>query len=133
MRDLWKAYGSPNNHLDLFALGISETNDGNRLLGRTFGCILRKTFQDLRDGDRFYYENADVVTLPQQREVRRMTMAMVMCLTLRDARRNTPLPRIQRNLFRVFNPRRERRVSCASLLRNSLNVEQWLINSKIRI
>ena len=131
--DLWKAYGSPNNHLDLFALGISETNDGNRLLRRTFGCILRKTFQDLRDGDRFYYENTYVVTLPQQREVRRMTMAMVMCLTLRDVRRNTPLPRIQRNLFRVFNPQRESRVSCASLLRHSLNVEQWLINSKIRI
>ena len=132
-RDLQRAYGNPNNHIDLFAAGISETNDGDKLLGRTFGCILGRTFRELREGDRFYYENGDVVTVRQQREVRRMTMAMVMCLTLRDVRRNTPLQRIQRNLFRVFNPRRENRVSCARLLRNSLNVEQWLINSKVRI
>ena len=128
-----RAYGNPNNHIDLFAAGISKTNDGDKLLGRTFGCILDRTFRELREGDRFFYENGDVVTVRQQREVRRMTMAIVMCLTLRDVRRNTPLQRIQRNLFRVFNPQRENRVSCAGLLRYSLNVEQWLINSKVRI
>ena len=131
--DLWKAYGSPDNHLDLFPAGISKTNDCDKLLGRTFGCILGKTFEKLREGDRLYYQNRNVITLPQQKEVRRMTMARVMCLTLRNVRRKAPLRRIQRNLFRVFNPRRESRVSCAGLLRNSLNVEQRLINSRVKI
>ena len=61
--DLKSIYRSPENHIDLFAAGISESNDGGKLLGHTFGCILSKTFQALRDGDRFYYEDEDVVSL----------------------------------------------------------------------
>ena len=83
-RRLQSAYGSPDNHIDLFAAAISEDNDGDKLLGLTFGCILVKTFEALREGDRFYYENGDIVTLSQQREVKKMTMAKVMCLTLRN-------------------------------------------------
>ena len=48
---LLKSYGSPDNHIDLFPAAISEDNDGNKLLGRTFGCILAKTFEALREGD----------------------------------------------------------------------------------
>ena len=110
-KDFWKAYGSPDNHINLFPAGISETNDGDKLLGRNFGSILGKTFEELREGDRFYYENRNVVTLPKQREVRRMTM--------RNVRRNFHLRWIQRKLFRVFNPERESRVSCTGLLRKS--------------
>ena len=62
LKDLRRTYGSPNNHIDFFATGISETNDGSKLLGRTFGCILSRTFQVLRDGDRFYCENEKVVS-----------------------------------------------------------------------
>ena len=64
---LRKAYGSHDNHIDLFPAAISEDNDGNRLLGRTFGRILVKTFEALREDDRFYCKNEDVVTLQQQR------------------------------------------------------------------
>ena len=130
---LEKAYGSPDNHIDLFPVGIAEANDGQKFLGRTFGCILGKTFQELREGDRFYYENDKVVTAIQQREVRKMTMARVMCLTLRDVKNDVPLQRIQRNVFDVFNPDEDRRVRCSRLLNNDLNVEQWLINSKVKI
>ena len=121
------AYGSPDNHIDLFAAAISEDNDGDKLLGRTFGCILAKTFEALREGDRFYYENGDIVTLPQQREVKRMTMAKVMCLTLRN------VDKIQPKVFQVFRPGTDKRISCSQLLNDSLNVEQWLIQSKVQI
>ena len=120
-RRLPKAYGSPDNHIDLFPAAISEDNDGNRLLGRTFGCILAKTFESLREDDRFYYKNEDVVTLQQQREVKRMTMAKVMCLTLRN------VSNIQPKLFEVFRPRTDIRILCNELLADSFNVEQWLI------
>ena len=66
-RDLWKAYGSPDNHIDLFPVGISETNDGDKLIGRKFRCILGNPFEELREGELFYYENINVTTLPQER------------------------------------------------------------------
>ena len=129
LRDLRRAYGTPNNHIDFFAAGISESNDGSKLLGRTFGCILSRTFQALRDGDRFYYENKRVVSLSQQREVKKMNIARVMCLTLRNVKK------IQENLFEVFVPsRRNRRIACKALLRKKdLNVYQWLKQSNIKI
>ena len=128
LKDLQRTYGTPNNHIDFFAAGISETNDGSKLLGRTFGCILSRTFQELRDGDRFYYENKDVVSLPQQREVKKMNIARVMCLTLRNVKN------MQENLFDVFVPGKDRRIPCKFLLKKrNLNVEQWLIQSNIKI
>ena len=65
---------------------------------------MRKTFKDLREGDRFYFENPQVVSLPQQREVKKMNMARVMCLPLRDAKL------IHENLFDVFVPGRDQRI-----------------------
>ena len=129
LKDLRRAYGSPKNHIDFFAAAISETNDGSRLLGRTFGCILSRTFQELRDGDRFYYENKNVVTPEQQREVKKMDIARVMCLTLKN------LKDIQEKPFSVFVPsRRNRRMACKTLLEiDNLNVEVWLKKSKIKI
>ena len=127
LKDLQTTYGSPSNHVDLFAAGISETNDGAKLLGRTFGCILSRTFQELRDGDRFYYENKDVVSLPQQREVKKMNMARVMCLTLRNVKS------MQENLFDVFVPGKDKRTPCLLLKKQSLNVKQWLSESIIKI
>ena len=127
LRDLQRAYGNID-HVDLFPAAISETNDGNKLLGRTFGCILSKTFQDLREGDRFYYENDGVVSPLQQAEVKKMNMARVMCLTLRD-----PLE-MQDNLFDVFTPNQDVRVECRKLLAASnLKVDQWLFHSSIKI
>ena len=61
--ELKNIYGTPENHIDLFAAGISESNDGEKVLGCTFGCILSKTFQAMGDGDRFYYENKDALSL----------------------------------------------------------------------
>lgn len=125
--DLKNIYRTPENHIDLFAAGISESNDGNKLLGRTFGCILSKTFQALRDGDRFYYKN-DVLSLAQQKQIKKMNMARVMCLTLRDAEN------MQENLFDVFVPVRDQQIPCWKLLKTkNLNIKKWLRNSNIKI
>ena len=126
--DLKNIYRTPENHIDLFAAGISESNDGNKLLGRTFGCILSKTFQALRDGDRFYYKNEDVLSLAQQKQIKKMNMARVMYLTLRDAEN------MQENLFDVFVPVRDQQIPCWKLLKTkNLNIKKWLRNSNIKI
>ena len=127
LRDLRRAYGSID-HIDLFPAAISEVNDGEKLLDRTFGCILSKTFQELRDGDRFYYENDDVLSPLQQAEVKKMNMARVFCLTLRDALE------MQENVFHVFIPGKDVREECRKLLAaNNLSVDAWLFHSIIKI
>ena len=47
-----------------------------------------------------------------------MTLAKVMCLTLKDTET------IQENLFDVFNPKGQQRINSIELLGNSLNVKR---------
>lgn len=106
---------------------MAESNNNNEFLGPTFKCIIRKTLANLRDGDRFFYENSDQFSIGQQEEVRKMTQAKVMCLILRDG------GTIQENLFDVFNPRKLKRINCKNLLKDSLNVKQWLNKSLYKL
>ena len=56
-----------------------------------------------------------------------MTMAKVMYLTFRNVDKTQP------NLFQVYRPGTDKRISCSTLLNDSLNVEQWLVQSKLQI
>ena len=121
---LRRTYRDPSNHIDLFAAGMAESDGRKEFLGPTFKCIIRRTLTNLRDGDRFFFQNIDQFSKEQQKEVKKMTLAKVMCLTLR----NTDI--IQENLFDVFLPKRQKRLYCTKLLKNSLDVRRWLTNSK---
>jgi peroxidase len=44
--------------IDLFPAGIAERSLEGGLVGPTFACLLGRQFQDLRQGDRYWYENA---------------------------------------------------------------------------
>ena len=123
-----EVYGSPDSHIDLFPARILQWNDGKALLGRTFGCIMSRFFQALRDGDRFYYENKDIFSAAQQNEIRNMNMARVICLTLRDA------DVMHDNLFKVFNPAKDVHRKCTELLaKKILDVKSLLLNSIFKI
>ena len=54
---------------------------------------------------------------------KKMTLAKVMCLTLRDS------GTIQEKLFNVFNPRKEQRKNCGDLLKVSFDMKCWLLKS----
>ena len=43
--------------LDLFVGGLAEESSSDTLLGPTFSCIFGNQFKNLRNGDRFWYEN----------------------------------------------------------------------------
>ena len=43
--------------IDLFPGGMSEPPVQDGIIGPTFGCIIGRSFHNLKHGDRFWYEN----------------------------------------------------------------------------
>lgn len=84
--------------IDLYAGGLSEDSlSDTEAVGRTFGCIIMNQFRDLKNGDRFYYENGPAVnpsafTATQLQEIKKVTMSGLIC-------NNYDLSVIQRNAF----------------------------------
>ena len=77
---LQEVYDSVHD-IDLFAGAMSEFPAEGSALGFTFTCILTRQFQDLRLGDRFWYERdtETAFTAAQLTELRKCSLARVMC------------------------------------------------------
>jgi hypothetical protein len=86
---LQQAYGSVDK-LDLWVAGLAERHLPGSSLGATFTRILVDQFSRLRDGDRYWYQNA----LPANavREVQRTSLTDII-------RRNTQLTNLQPDVF----------------------------------
>lgn len=46
--------------IDVFAGGMAETPQDGASVGPLFSCIIGQQFQDIKDGDRYWYENKGV-------------------------------------------------------------------------
>ena len=104
-------YGSLEN-VDLWVGGLAEERLPYSLLGPTFACILGITFSNVRDGDRFYYENDGVFTTEQRKEISNASLSRVIC-------DNTEIQTIQPDAFLSD----QKRVNCDTL--PSVNLEVW--------
>ena len=96
---------------DHFPAAISEHPFAGSVLGGVNTHIILKQMGKFRSGDRFWYERDDhltAFTLKQLDEIRKVTMARVMCDNLDGA------TRIQRWVFKTIKSRR-RVVDCADL------------------
>lgn len=99
--------------MDLWPAGLAERRLPRALVGPTFACILGKTFTDLRNCDRFWYENPSVFTEDQLIELsEHSSLSKVICENA-DA-----ITHIQRYAFMVGE-----RVSCDSL--QDVHLEKW--------
>uniref|UniRef100_F1KRF1 Peroxidasin n=2 Tax=Ascaris TaxID=6251 RepID=F1KRF1_ASCSU len=78
IQKLKELYGHPGN-IDLYAGGVAEKRVGGALIGPTFSCIIAEQFNRVRDGDRFWYENEGVFTNAQLREIKKVTLARILC------------------------------------------------------
>ncbi len=104
---LLQTYGSLDN-VDLFVGGLAEKPLPGGLVGAVFACIFADTFKAVRDGDRFYYENADANTTlfnqAQRDQLARSSLSRVIC-------DNTGISQIQPNAFLAG----QARVPCSSI------------------
>lgn len=115
VQKLKELYGSEGfkEGIDLWVGGLAEKRLSGAQVGPTFACILGITFARLRDGDRFFYKNPYVFTPYQLNEIKKTSLAKVICNNADD------IPEIQRSVFRVGG----RRVSCSAIA--DVNLGRW--------
>lgn len=75
---LKELYGSVHN-IDVFVGGILEDQVEGGKVGPLFRCLLLEQFGRLRDGDRFWYENLAIFKADQLRQLKRTSLARVLC------------------------------------------------------
>lgn len=106
-----KELGISIDDLDLFAAGISEKPVKGKLVGDTFGCIIKEQFERLRDGDRYFYETRRVFTRNQLKTIKKASMARILCDNLNG------IVSVQKKAFKVPKPARREKayVGCGNL------------------
>ncbi|KAJ6665884.1 hypothetical protein lerEdw1_001356 [Lerista edwardsae] len=71
-------YRNPNN-IDVWLGGIVENILPDARTGPLFACIIGKQMKALRDGDRFWWENANVFTEAQRLQLRKYSLSRLIC------------------------------------------------------
>ena len=79
---LLQTYGSLET-VDLFVGGLAEEPLEGGLVGAAFACIFSRTFVNLRNGDRFFYNNSDAATAlftaAQREEIEKVSLSRIIC------------------------------------------------------
>ncbi|XP_074603840.1 uncharacterized protein LOC141857262 [Brevipalpus obovatus] len=73
--------------IDLYTGGLAETPLLGAVVGPTFACLLARQFNNLRRGDRYWYENdlpPSAFSREQLNEIRKATLASVVCNNNKD-------------------------------------------------
>ena len=117
-RDLYGRRGFREG-IDLWVGGMAERRMEGSNLGPTFACIIGKTFADVRDGDRFFWENPGVFTEDQQNSLSNIRLSKVICDNADDITSTIP---------RAFETGQEEQ-DCESL--PSLDLTLWKDDSCI--
>ncbi|KFU91568.1 Myeloperoxidase, partial [Chaetura pelagica] len=107
-------YGTPDN-IDLWIGAIAEPIVSQGRLGPLLACIIGTQFRNLRDGDRFWWENPGVFTLQQLQALRKISLSRVLC-------DNTRIKKIPRDVFKV-NSYPENFVDCHEI--DTLDLSPW--------
>jgi hypothetical protein len=78
----YRKYYASIEDIDIWSAGVSEKPLPGSMVGPTFGCLMAKQFQNLRLGDRFWYENGgwpSSFTLEQLAEIRKIKLSRIIC------------------------------------------------------
>lgn len=106
--------------IDLYIGGIAERSLPDGIVGPTFACIIARQFNNLRRGDRFFYESQDssiAFSSEQLNQIRRVTFSNILCEDIQGIRE------IQSNPFKLPNQFDNPRASCSSF--SPLDLSFW--------
>jgi peroxidase len=107
--------------IDLFVGGLNETPQQDALVGPTFACIIQKQFEDLKKGDRLYFENgqssATRFSSAQLQEIRKVKFSSLIC-------DNFAVSTVQPNAFKMaLGSLGNARTSCNNIA--SMDLSKW--------
>ncbi|XP_032435336.1 eosinophil peroxidase-like isoform X3 [Xiphophorus hellerii] len=71
-------YGTPDN-IDPWLGGVAEPFVSGGRVGPLFACLISTQFQNIREGDRFWWENKGVFTDAQKLAIRETSLARIIC------------------------------------------------------
>uniref|UniRef100_A0A8C3YN05 Lactoperoxidase n=1 Tax=Catagonus wagneri TaxID=51154 RepID=A0A8C3YN05_9CETA len=89
-------YGTPDN-IDVWIGGSAEPLVERGRVGPLLACLLGKQFQQIRDGDRFWWENPGVFTEEQRNSLEKMSFSRLVCDNTRITK--VPLHPFQANSY----------------------------------
>ncbi|XP_008185071.1 LOW QUALITY PROTEIN: peroxidasin [Acyrthosiphon pisum] len=75
---LKELYGHPGN-IDVWVGGILEDQVAGGKVGPLFQCLLVEQFKNLRNGDRFWYENPSTFSPAKLTQIKQASLARVLC------------------------------------------------------
>ena len=90
LKDLYRASGFADG-IDLWVGRLAEKRIEGSNLGPTFACIIGKTFANICDGDRLFWENPGVFTENQRYALGNVRFSKVICENADDI--TTIIPR----------------------------------------
>ncbi|XP_069122308.1 peroxidase-like [Argopecten irradians] len=106
---LKSVYKHPDD-IDLYAGAMSETSIKGGIVGPTFACIIAYQFQQVKIGDRFWYENnlgKRGLNPDQLNEIRKYSLSKVIC-------NNIEVTKMQPRAFRTVSANNQR-IDCSKI------------------
>uniref|UniRef100_A0A2K6FZP3 Lactoperoxidase n=1 Tax=Propithecus coquereli TaxID=379532 RepID=A0A2K6FZP3_PROCO len=113
-KKLLHLYSTPDN-IDVWIGAIAEPLVERGRVGPLLACLLGKQFQQIRDGDRFWWENPRVFTKRQWDSLQKMSFSRLVC-------DNTRITKVPLNAFRA-NSYPRGFVDCSAI--DKLDLSPW--------
>ncbi|XP_002929445.2 lactoperoxidase [Ailuropoda melanoleuca] len=113
-KKLLDLYGTPDN-IDIWVGGVAEPLVERGRVGSLLACLLGKQFQQIRDGDRFWWESPGVFTEKQRDSLQKMSFSRLVC-------DNTHITKVPRDPFQA-NSYPQDFVDCSAI--DKLDLSPW--------
>ncbi|NXP83654.1 PERE peroxidase, partial [Passerina amoena] len=113
-RKFLKLYGTPKN-IDIWIGALAEPFVKGGRVGPLMACLIGTQFRNIRDGDRFWWQNPGVFTPRQRCSLAKISLSRIIC-------DNTHITKVSRNIFQA-NRYPRGFVSCSQIPK--LDLRPW--------